>query len=217
MTPRLVSFDAVGTLIAPHPGVGAIYAEVAAAFGLEREPADLDAAFRPAFAAAVARWPVAYGADEEDARRFWGEVVAGTFAEPLPYEIVRELYDTFAGGVRWRALPGAREAVALVAGRGLPAAVVTNFDGRVRSVLADLGLGPFATIVASAEVGAAKPDPAGLRLACRRLGIDARDTLHLGDSAREDGGMCAAAGAQWMAVDPARGIPLAMLAERLGG
>lgn len=215
MTARLVSFDAAGTLVLPHPSVGAVYAEVAAACGLDRDPAELEARFRPAFAAAVARWRVPYGRDDEDARRFWALVVEETFAEPLPYELVCELYDTFARARRWRVLPGVREALALVAARGLPAVVVSNFDGRLPPLLAELGLGPFAAVVTSATVGAAKPDPAALRAACAAVGVDPAETIHLGDSAREDGGMCAAAGARWLPVDPAAGIPLAALAAML--
>ena len=217
MIPRLVSFDAAGTLVVPHPSVGAVYAEVAAACGLDRDADELEARFRPAFAAAVARWRVPYGHDDEDARRFWALVVEETFAEPLPYELVCELYDTFATARRWRVLPGVREALALVAVRGLPAVVVSNFDARLRPLLDELGLGPFAAVVTSATVGAAKPDPAALLAACRAVGVAPAETLHLGDSAREDGGMCAAAGARWLAVDPREGIPLAALAAMLDG
>ena len=217
MAPRLISFDAAGTLFVPHPSVGAVYAEVAAACGLDRDPAELEARFRPAFAAAVARWRVPYGGDDQDARRFWAMVVEETFAEPLPYELVCELYDTFATARRWRVLPGVREALTLIAARGLPTVVVSNFDARLPLLLADAGLGPFAAVVTSAQVGAAKPDPAALVAACRQIGVAPTDTLHLGDSAREDGGMCVAAGARWLEVDPRQGIPLAGLTAMLDG
>jgi len=217
MIPRLVSFDAVGTLVVPHPGVGEVYAEVAAACGLDRDPADLEARFRPAFAAAVARWRVPYGGDDEDARRFWAVVIEATFAEPLPYELVCELYDTFATARRWRVLPGVREALALVATRGLPAVVVSNFDARLPPLLRELDLGPFVAVVTSAQVGAAKPDPAALADACRRAGVAPAETLHLGDSAREDGAMCVTAGARWLAVDPLQGISLPVLVAMLDG
>lgn len=212
---RAVTWDAVGTMITPHPGVGAVYAEVAAVFGLERDPAELERRFRPAFAAVLARWRVPYGADDEDARRFWGEVVEGTFDEPLPYEIACELYDTFARARRWRVVPGAREASAIVRARGLPQAVVSNFDCRLPPLLDELGLGPFAAIVTSAQVGAAKPDPTSLRAACARLAVAPAAVLHLGDSEREDGAMCAAAGCAWLRVDPAVGIDPAVIAAAL--
>lgn len=210
---RAVSLDAAGTLIAPHASVGAVYAEVAATFGLEREAAELEAAFMPAFKAVQARWSVPYGADEADARRFWHAVIEATFAEPLPYEIVCELFDTFASARRWRVLPGVRDALALIEECQLPMAVVSNFDGRLPSLLADLSLGPFCGVVTSATVGRAKPDPAPLLMACRWLDVAPAEVLHLGDSEREDGGMCAAVGARWLRCEG--GIPLAELGDIL--
>jgi putative hydrolase of the HAD superfamily len=144
-------------------------------------------------------------------------VIEGTFAEALPYELVCDLYDGFATARRWRVLPGAREALALAAGRGVPAAVVSNFDCRLPPLLAELGLGPFAAIVTSTMVGAAKPDPAALLEACRRLGVVPAEVVHVGDSQGEDGAMCAACGARWLRADAQAGIPVAGLRELLDG
>ncbi len=210
---RAVTFDAAGTLLAPHPSVGAVYAELAAVHGLERSAAELQQAFGPAFSAVQAAWGVPYGADDEDARRFWIEVIRGTFGEPLSYELYMDLYDTFAEARRWRVLPGAREALACCARRGLPTAVVSNFDCRLAPLLAACDLRPT-TVVPSTAVGRAKPDPAPLLEACRRLGVASTEVLHLGDSQREDGGMCAASGAHFMHVT--QGIPLELLDEQLG-
>jgi putative hydrolase of the HAD superfamily len=212
---RALTFDAAGTLFVPHPGVGAVYAELACACGLERDAAQLEAAFAPAFASVRARWRVPYGANEEDARRFWAAVVEGTFGEALPYELVCELYDAFARARRWRILPGVREALALAGRHELPIAVVSNFDCRLHVLLAELDLGPFAAIVTSTMVGAAKPDPRVLLSACARMGVPPAAVLHCGDSAREDGEMAAAAGAEYLACSPELGVPLAELAARL--
>lgn len=193
-----VTLDAAGTLIVPHPSVGVVYAEVAAAGGLDRDAAELECAFPVAFAATRERWGVPYGRDEDDARRFWMAVVEATFGEPLPYEIACELYDTFATARRWRVLPGVRETFMHLRSTGLPLAVVSNFDGRLVPLLAELELGPFAAVVTSAQVGRAKPDPASLLAACAALGVAPQQVLHLGDSEREDGGMCDTAGARWL-------------------
>lgn len=212
---RALSVDAAGTMIVPHPGVGAVYAEVARAFGLDRDARDLDAAFPAAFARVRARWRIPFGADEEDARRFWAAVVEGTFAEPMPYEIVCELYDTFALAQRWRILPGVREALAMVRGLGLPIMVVSNFDGRLGPLLDGLTLGPFAAVITSGMAGRAKPDPAALLMGCDRLGIAPVGVLHCGDSVREDGEMAASVGASYLQCSPEQGVPLAELAARL--
>ena len=69
MTIRAVTFNAAGTLIAPFPSVGAVYAELAQAHGLDRSTVELQAVFGPAFRVVQQRWGVPYGADDEDARR----------------------------------------------------------------------------------------------------------------------------------------------------
>ncbi len=216
MAVRALTFDAAGTLIAPHPGVGAVYAEVAARHGIERDAAELDRAFAPAFTAVLATWPAPYGADEADARRFWDQVIAATFAEALPYELCCDLYDAFAQAARWRVLPGARAALALAARRHLPCAVVSNFDLRLAGLIAQLDLGPFTAVVTSAQVGRAKPDPAPLVRACALMGVAPAEVIHVGDHEREDGGLCAASGATWLRVDPAIGIDLARLEALIG-
>lgn len=212
---RALTLDAHGTLIVPHPGVGAVYARVAGRFGVDCGADVLDAAFPSAFARVRAGWGVPYGADEADARRFWDAVVAATFAVPVPPELCSALYDAFAGPDCWRVLPGVREALATAGRAGLPMAVVSNFDLRLPGILAGLGLGPFVAVVVSSRVGRAKPDPGPLRAAATGLGIPVADLLHVGDSASEDGGAAAAAGCAWLRVDPATGLTAAALAPWL--
>jgi len=215
MTFRLVTFDAHNTLIAPEPSIGAIYAEVARTYGLERDPADLQERFPTAFRTTYGEWPVPYGATDEDARAFWIRVVERTFAEPLPNEVAWECYDTFARAGRWRVLPGVRETLAGVRNLGLPMAVVSNFDARLPPLLDELGLGPFITVVVSATLGVAKPDPAALRAAAAAAGCDPSAVLHIGDSEREDGGACVACGATWLPVVPGAGISIAAVRAML--
>ncbi len=205
---RAVTFDAAGTLIAPHPGVGAVYAEVAASFGITRTATELEAAFLPAFRHIQAAWAVPYGADEADARAFWAAVIGETFGGVVPPALGAELYATFARATRWRVLPGARAALAACAAAGIPTAVVSNFDGRLRALLIELDLRPNVVVISS-EVGRAKPDPAPLHAACQALSVAPHEILHLGDSEREDGGMCAASGARfWQVADGIPEIPL---------
>ena len=47
---RAVTLDVAGTLIVPFPSVGAVYAEVANAFGFDADAAQLEKEFPAAFA-----------------------------------------------------------------------------------------------------------------------------------------------------------------------
>ena len=71
-------------------------------------------------------------------------------------------------------------------------------EGDVRSALSECGLGDLLkVIVTSVDVGAAKPDPRGLRLAMERLGVAPEQTLFVGD-ADVDEGAARAAGAHFV-------------------
>jgi REG-2-like HAD superfamily hydrolase len=214
MSVRAVTWDAVGTLFVPTPSVGVIYAEVASAHGVDADAQRLDERFPECLRTVRARWAVPYGADEQDALRFWNEVITTTFQESLPFELTCDLYDTFARAQRWRVLPGVREALELVHQRRLPQAVVSNYDARLVPLVEELALGPFVAVVPSTLVGRAKPDPTALLLACQSLGVAASEVLHVGDHLQEDGGMCSASGATFLSMR-AGAVPLEELRARL--
>ena len=209
---RALTFDMTGTLAVPHPSVGAVYAGIATRHGMDADAMALDAVFPAAFRAVMARWAMPFGRDNADALRFWGAVIEQTFGHELPWELVCDCYDAFAQAGAWRVLPGVREALAWAHALTLPLAVVSNFDCRLPGLLDALELGPFACVVTSAQVGRAKPDPAPLLAACAQLGIPPAEVLHVGDSEREDGGMCDATGAKSFTVISGEGFSAADLA-----
>jgi HAD superfamily hydrolase (TIGR01509 family) len=87
----------------------------------------------------------------------------------------------FVGALRFVFLPNAIEAVEFFRARGIDVAVVSNWDVNLADHLAPLDV----MVVTSAEAGAAKPDPAPLRLALERLRVAPARALHVGDSAAD--------------------------------
>ena len=78
--------------------------------------------------------------------------------------------------------PGAHETLAALKERGYRIAVVSNADGRVRSLLDQAGLSPFLEVVIdSAEVGVEKPDPRIFFAATDRLGVAPTSCAYVGD------------------------------------
>jgi HAD superfamily hydrolase (TIGR01549 family) len=70
---------------------------------------------------------------------------------------------------------------------GLKIAVVSNWPCGLAHFCVELGFGDLIDhVIASAEVGAAKPDPLMFREACRRLGTTPARTLHVGDTIVDD-------------------------------
>ena len=70
---------------------------------------------------------------------------------------------------------------------GYPLAVVSNWQCGLAHFCSDLGLrDAFAHVLASAEVGCAKPDPGIFHEATSLLGVPADRVLHIGDSIVDD-------------------------------
>lgn len=88
---------------------------------------------------------------------------------------------------------GLSEVLGTLRRAGLPLAVVSNWDPGLAHLLERLGLrDAFAVVVASAEVGVAKPDPRISTLALDVLGMPPAEVLHVGDLYDLDvvGGLC---------------------------
>lgn len=81
--------------------------------------------------------------------------------------------------------------------------VVSNADGRVATLLEQVGLAPhFEFIIDSAVVGVAKPDPRIFHMATRRMGLPPERCLYVGDLYAIDVVGARGAGLQALLLDP---------------
>ena len=87
---QAVTFDLAGTLLFPHPSVGAVYAACAKRHGVDVEAAVLEASF-----------PLAFKGGPKNAKPevFWKEVVQRCFGPALPSSkidlVFRECWQAF--------------------------------------------------------------------------------------------------------------------------
>ena len=183
-----VTIDAYGTLVELVDPVPALQAALAER-GVQRDPNRVGAAFRAEVA--YYRPRSVEGRDAEslaELRRDCAEVFlreAGADLDPAEFmQAVRRL-------ARLPPLPGAVEAVERFAAQGLALAIVSNWDVGLPEKLGALA-SRFASVVTSAEVGAAKPDTAVFVAALDRLGIAAGRALHIGDEQGDEDGARAA-------------------------
>lgn len=180
---RAVTFDVGGTLIDPWPSVGFHYAAAAVGFSSEAlNPEDLTRRF-------IRAWRSRGQFDYSDAS--WAALVDATFAglvrEPPSRTFFPALWQRFARAAAWRVHDDAVAALTELARQGIPLAVLSNWDRRLRPLLAELGLAPFfRAILVSCEVGAAKPAAAVFAAASQALGLPPEAILHVGDSQAED-------------------------------
>ena len=197
---RAVLFDAAGTLFRVRGSVGVAYARVAARYGVEIAPAEIEARFRTAFRSmAPLCFPGVAAAQLPDhERRWWKHVVADAFsgARFIDFEaFFAELFAYFARAEAWETFADVQPTLTALRAGGVRLGMVSNFDGRLLTVCEGLRIAPyFQAIVMSGRAGYAKPDPRIFATALGQLGVTAGDTVHVGDSEAEDAQGARAAG-----------------------
>jgi len=186
---RAVVFDAVGTLITPDPPASAVYAEVGRRLGSRLDLDTITARFRLAFRAEeeidrAAGWRT----DEDREERRWREIVAKTLDDVGdPEACFRELWQHFAQSSGWRCDPAAGRVIAELRRRGMTVGMASNFDGRLRTVVAGLpALGAVRPIVISSEVGWRKPAARFFEKIVQAVGHSPAEVLHVGDDLGND-------------------------------
>lgn len=202
---QAVAFDAVGTLIVPDPSPAAVYSAIAREHGIELNPDLVRGRFRSAFRREeeidrAAGWRT--NAEREVNR--WQSIVAATLPEVADQTgCFRSLWDHFADPKSWRVLPESRVLIAAVAARGLPIAVASNFDSRLRAVLAGQPELPCDLRLAiSSEVGWRKPARPFFTAVADLLERPPARILMIGDDLANDIEAARAAGMRAMQVSP---------------
>ena len=199
---RAVTFDVGHTLIEPRASVGQVYAEVAAKHGCPKlSPVELERRF---LAVLQARGGAVNTRDD------WARIVDNTFAglvTPPPSEtFFPELFDHFAAAATWRIYDDVLPTLDELSRRGIRLGLISNWDDRLRALLAALGLAArFEVAVISCEVGSSKPAREIFETAARRLRLSPTEILHVGDSWSADVAGAQAAG--FRALQIARGSP----------
>lgn len=128
----------------------------------------------------------------DDDRGWWRELVWRVLDEMKPeagFDRERffvDLYGHFAEPGVWELYPEVRDVLARLRER-FKLGIVSNFDGRLRSLLAQFGiLDLFEVVAISSEVGADKPDPFLFEAALAMAGVRADEALHVGDDPVHD-------------------------------
>jgi putative hydrolase of the HAD superfamily len=194
-----VLFDAFGTLVELEDPVGRLQRGLADAG--YADGADVVAS---AFAREVAH----YRRHQDLGRDAAGLDVlrtecASVFAEALTSSPpVAEAQVILLDALRFRVFADVVPTLDALAAAGLRLGVVSNWDASLPDVLDDVGiLDRFASVSASAVVGARKPDPAIFRHALSVLDLEPGQVFHVGDSPELDVGGAGSAGIRAVVID----------------
>jgi putative hydrolase of the HAD superfamily len=204
---RAVFFDAGGTLIHPDPPVEEIYArEFSSTTAARFSSADLSRALTQTWSEVHAESrDDRYGGVRGEAefwRAFLNRVRGLLDGGVVSPEIFARLAAHFRDPASWAVFEDVRGTLAALESRGMPMAVVSNWDSSLPALLEKLGLARYFRVVSvSAIEGTGKPSPEIFRRTCDRLEISAVEVLHVGDSLAEDYDGARAAGLEARLLD----------------
>lgn len=186
---RAIVFDAVGTVIHPQPPAPIVYAEAARRFGSKRTAAEITPRFLAAFGREEAV-DYANGLKTSEAREVerWRHIVAEVLDDVCEGEACfRELFAHFSRPEAWRLDADAAATIAALASRGYALGMASNYDHRLRSVVARFSaLTPLQHLIISSEVGWRKPAPQFFRAVCEAFHLPAARILYVGDDPAND-------------------------------
>lgn len=187
-------FDAAGTLIRPAEPVGQTYAQHALRHGIVAEPEAIMQAFRTAWKETLPPLHAVGQPPADDDRGWWralvgdvfGRVLGAPAAEHVLDGLFDELYLHYALPQAWTVFDDVVPALGDLS-RDHRLLVLSNFDRRLRSILAGHGLLLFFDqVIVSSEVGAAKPHPRMFEAALAAAGCLPQEALHIGDDTKCD-------------------------------
>ena len=144
--------------------------------------------------------------DEARCERF--RLLFSELGEEAPDELVRRAVEGYGRAYRqsWRAVQGAEDLLRRVGERAAVAVVTNNLLREQQDKLSVLGLERYVdALIASEEVGVAKPEPGIFRVALQRVGCEPGEAVMVGDSWASDvlGARAAGIPAVWL---NARGV-----------
>ncbi len=199
--PKVIFFDAMGTLFGLRGSVGEVYGQVAQQFGVAVAAQDLDRAFSQSFKAAP---PMAFpGLPKPELLQqeceWWEAIARQTFHQAGVLQQFSDfstffayLYAYFTTAEPWQVYSDTIPTLQFWQRQGVELGVISNFDSRLHPILQTLGLNRyFASVTISTEAGAAKPDEEIFRQGLAKHGLVLESlrpgqAWHVGDSPGAD-------------------------------
>ena len=192
-TPRVVIFDAVGTLIYPDPPATLVYAQFGDQFGSKYPPDSIGRRFRNAFNRQEQADKITglqrHATNELRERQRWKNIVSEVFEDVSSADDVLfdALWEHFSRGEHWRMFEEVAEIWQVLERLNLVISIASNFDERLSAICtAHQPLNSCQRIYWSAEIGYPKPSPEFFAEIARRLNASPQEILFVGDSLVND-------------------------------
>jgi putative hydrolase of the HAD superfamily len=202
---RAVFFDAVGTLIHPEPAAADAYHLIGGRHGSRLSLNEVRARFAAAFREEeVFDAGQGHRTDEQREVQRWQRIVRRVLDDVAPTGgCFGELYDHFARSDAWRLEADAARLVGALRGAGYRVGLASNFDHRLRDVVAGLtDLPPLDHLGISSEIGWKKPARPFFAALSELTGLSPGEILLVGDDLDNDFHGARAAGLHALMLDP---------------
>ena len=190
---KAVFFDVGGTLLRVEPSVGDVYATYARPFGFQGSAEELNQLCQKEWNNLGGIESLGKKSGEQQERNFWKNLVFQVFEYSGGLENFEHyfgiIYEAFTRKDHWHIFDDVIGSGILkkLKKSGITLGVVSNWDSRLHTILKSTGLAEhFDFILASAEVGSAKPDKKIFLEAIRRSNVNAKEVCHIGDDIRAD-------------------------------
>lgn len=193
MNPQAITFDFYMTLVSPKGGIGraGMYQEFLKRNDLKADPWEHQVLYD-----VFEYYAEAYDTEDSPAAKkaFWVEFTKRLLKrtgvdgdhDSLSAKHALEICDIL-GPNHFEIYPDVIPTLTKLKEKGIQIAVLSNWQKGLEKFCIELGICDYFThIIASAEVGSQKPDPAIFAEAGKRLGVELSGILHVGDSPIDD-------------------------------
>jgi putative hydrolase of the HAD superfamily len=192
--PKAICFDAGNTLLYCDPSPAEIYARHLSRYGPPVRADEVEPAFRSAWEEMQHRTAGdrdRYSSYDGGERAWWGAFVREVLERldhPAPWQsLLDDLWSAFLDPGLWQVFPETVPTVSRLGARGLRLAVISNWDRRLPDILSALALDRYFEVISVSSIeGVEKPSPEIFERTLARLGVSARDAVHVGDSPHDD-------------------------------
>jgi len=180
---KVVSLDAGGTLIAPSPSVGEIYAEVARQRNIKPPSEDtLNLRFKEIWKNSV---------DFDYSKEAWKRIVDYCFLETcqdgVDSDLFENIYIAFTNIENWDLYSDVELSLEVIRQNGVQLVLSSNWDERLKPLISGLGLEQyFDSLFISCELGFQKPDPRFFKTIANKMSCKPGEILHIGDCIKND-------------------------------
>ena len=191
---KAIFFDVGATLLTPAEDEGTTFTQIASKIGLSIEATDVTEKVHLMYGLyqQLYEQDESFWSDDIRAKAIWIEMyeyLASLLDIPQHQrrQLAEAVYHYYFSPKAWRLYDDVLPTLEALRTRDFRLALISNWDSSLASIIEGLALTHyFETIISSAEVCLHKPMPEIFQLGLNRLGISAREAVHVGDHVSAD-------------------------------